>query len=95
MLAGAWFVASQASSSSASQPRPDVCLCGEGRVGQCMVRQWVEFYVSRIRSETPWDAISSDQLKSVLEVREVSDLVRNFKKKNDYLSPPQLFIGTQ
>ena len=34
-----------------------------------MVRQWVEFYVARIRSETPWDAISSDQLKSVLEVR--------------------------
>ena len=74
-MAGAWFVASH--TSSASQSHLDVCLCGEGRVGQCMVRQWVEFYVSRIRSETPWDAISNDQLKSVLEVGKIS--VRNFK----------------
>ena len=34
-----------------------------------MVRQWVEFYITRIRSETPWDAITNDQLKNVMEVR--------------------------
>ena len=38
-------------------------------MGQCMVRQWVEFYIARIRSETPWDSITNDQLKTVLEVR--------------------------
>ena len=64
VLAGAWFVATQTTSQHA-----DVCLCGEGRVGQCMVRQWVEFYIARIRSETPWDSITNDQLKTVLEVR--------------------------
>ena len=34
-----------------------------------MVRQWVEYYLTRIRTETVWDALTREQLRSVLEVR--------------------------
>jgi len=33
-----------------------------------MVRQWVEYYLVRIRTETQWDALSREQLQSMLEV---------------------------
>ena len=63
MLASAWYIARQA-----TPLHPEVCLCGE-RVGErCVVRQWVEYYVSRIRKETQWDALSRDELQAVLEV---------------------------
>ena len=40
-----------------------------------MVRQWVEYYLARVRTETVWDALSKEQLKSVLEVRTLCFLV--------------------
>ena len=33
-----------------------------------MVRQWVEFYLVRIRMETVLDALSNDELQAVLKV---------------------------
>ena len=57
-------------SSHTSHPNPDVCLCGEGRVGESVVRQWVEFYLSRVRTDSQWDALPRDKLYSVLEVAE-------------------------
>lgn len=63
VLAGAWFVCSQTPPLSA-----DVCLRGEGRLEEGLVRQWVEFYLVRVRMETPWDTLSKDQLHLVLEV---------------------------
>lgn len=45
-----------------------VPVWGEGAEGQCAVRQWVEFYVARIRTATVWDALSRDQLHAVLQV---------------------------
>ena len=62
VLAASWFV------SSHPHAHPDVCLCGEGRVGRSLVRQWVEFYTSRVRTESQWDALSRDKLASVLQV---------------------------
>ena len=32
------------------------------------MRQWVEFYSSRVRTHSPWDALSRDKLLTVLEV---------------------------
>ena len=64
VLAGAWYVASQS-----AVTHPEVCLCGEGLVEQCQIRQWVEFYTSRVRMETEWDALSREALHAVLEVR--------------------------
>ena len=32
------------------------------------MRQWVEFYSSRVRTHSPWDALSRDKLLAVLEV---------------------------
>lgn len=62
-LAGLWYIASQTPST-----HDEVCLCGEGRVGEYVVRQWVEYYLTKIRTETQWDAISHDQLREVMEV---------------------------
>ncbi|CAI8056699.1 Histone acetyltransferase KAT8 [Geodia barretti] len=63
VLAASWFV-----SSHSPHPHPDVCLCGgEGRVGRSLVRQWVEFYTSRVRTESQWDALSREKLASVLQ----------------------------
>lgn len=53
---------------SETPPSLEVCLRGEGRLEEGLVRQWVEFYLVRIRMETPWDTLSKDQLQSVLEV---------------------------
>lgn len=70
VLAGGWYLASHASTT-----HPEVCLCGEGRVERHMVRQWVEYYLTRVRTETVWDALSREQLKSVLEVRTLCFLI--------------------
>lgn len=64
MLAGAWLLSRQTPPTF-----PDVCLCGEGRSEEAMVRQWVEFYLVRVKMETPWDTLNKDQLQAVLEVR--------------------------
>jgi hypothetical protein len=64
VLAGAWFLCSQT-----PPTHPEVCLCGEGRAEVAVVRAWVEFYLVRIKMETPWDSLSRDQLQAVLEVR--------------------------
>ena len=64
VLAGAWFLCSH------SQPTiPDVCLCGEGKAEECVIRQWVKFYLVQIKMETAWDTLGKDQLQAVLEVR--------------------------
>ena len=63
VLAASWFV-----SSHSPHAHPDVCLCGEGRVGRSLVRQWVEFYTSRVRTESQWDTLSREKLASVLQV---------------------------
>jgi hypothetical protein len=62
ILAAAWYI-----SSHITHTNPDVCLCGDGRVGESVVRQWVEFYSSRVRTHSPWDALSRDKLLAVLE----------------------------
>lgn len=63
VLASSWFVSAQV-----THTNPNVCLCGEGRVGESLVRQWVEFYTSRVRTDSQWDALSKDKLTTVLEV---------------------------
>ncbi|XP_064383355.1 eukaryotic translation elongation factor 1 epsilon-1-like [Halichondria panicea] len=63
VLAGAWYVAC---GSHGSLPA-DVCLCGVGRVEEGLIRQWVEYYLSQVRTETVWDALSKDQQKAVLK----------------------------
>ena len=63
VLASTWYL-----SSHTSHPNPDVCLCGEERVGESVVRQWVEFYLSRVRTDSQWDSLSRDKPHSVLEV---------------------------
>lgn len=63
VLAGAWLLCCQ------TPPRfPGVCLRGEGRLEEAVMRQWVEFYLVRIKMETAWDTLSKDQLQAVLEV---------------------------
>ena len=37
-------------------------------MGESLVRQWVEFYLSRVRTESQWDALSRERLASALEV---------------------------
>ena len=81
VLASAWYIAR-----CCPPTHPDVCLCGgEGVEGQCAVRQWVEFYVSRIRTATVWDAIPRDQLQAVLQVLSRPDIT-----VEPHLSVPQL-----
>ena len=46
----------------------EVCLCGVGRVEEGLIRQWVEYYLSQVRTETVWDALNKDQQKAVLKV---------------------------
>ncbi len=60
---------SQTTPTQATPTLPDVCLCGEGRTQEAVVRQWVEFYLVRVKMETPWDVLSKDCLHAVLEVR--------------------------
>ena len=66
VLAAAWFVASETPPSLLPE---DVCLCGEGRVGGCVVRQWAEFYAVRVRKDNTFDSLSRDAIRSVLEVK--------------------------
>jgi len=66
VLAGSWFLSRQA-----TLARNDVCLCGEGRIEESLVRQWIEYYLVRIRMETSWDSLSGEQLKTVLKVSRV------------------------
>ena len=63
VLAGVWFLCSQT-----TPPLPGVCLRGEGRWEEALVRQWVEFYLTRVKLETAWDTLSRDKLQQVLEV---------------------------
>ncbi len=70
VLAGAWYVAC-----GGSKPAGDVCLCGDGKLEEGLIRQWVEYYISRIRTETVWDALSKDQQKTVLEVSDGGSMV--------------------
>lgn len=76
VLAGGWYVASQTAYS-----HPEACLCGEGRVEESEIRQWIEFYLARIRTETVWDTLSKDQQRAVLE------------ELNDYLSHCIFLVG--
>lgn len=62
VLAGAWYIAAQSPLSHG------LCLCGEGRVEEGVVRQWVEYYMSKIRTETRWDTLNRDQLLTILKV---------------------------
>ena len=55
--------------SCVSHGNPDVCLCGEGRVGRSLVRQWVEYYTSRVRCDSQWDTLSRERLIGALLVR--------------------------
>ncbi len=64
VLAGAWYVACGSSNPAVG----DVCLCGEGWLEEGLIRQWVEYYLRRVRTETVWDALSKDQQRAVLEV---------------------------
>lgn len=59
VLACTWFVAK--SSKDASR------LCGESPIDQANVRQWLDYYATKIRTENKWDTLSRDQLHTVLQ----------------------------
>lgn len=83
VLACTWFVAK--SSKEASR------LCGENPIDQAHIRQWIEYYVTKIRTENKWDTLSRDEVVAVLK-----DLNRIFAPKvylvNDRLSLADIIL---
>ena len=81
VLASTWLVATTAklkrknnsNATTTGSEDASLNLCGggcgaKGGVAEGGVRQWVYYYVRRVRTELLWDSLPRDQLKAVLEV---------------------------
>ena len=60
MLAGSWYVVKQS--------KLGLSLSGNSLDDESVIREWVEFYCSRLRPLSPWEHLSNDKVLSAIDV---------------------------
>lgn len=62
LLASSWYVANRSTNPAGAK------LCGTSLEEEVEIREWMEFYCTRLRPLLPWQRISKDCLHNALEM---------------------------